>query len=34
MSVDAIATREATERFAALEADQGQSYEGRVELAR
>ena len=34
MSVDAIATREASERFAALEADQGQSYEGRVELAR
>lgn len=34
MSVDAIATREATERFVALEADQGQSYEGRVELAR
>ena len=34
MSVDAIATREATERFAALESDQGQSYEGRVELAR
>ena len=34
MSVDAIATREATERFAAIEADEGQSYEGRVELAR
>ena len=35
MSVlDETTTREVTERFAALEAERGQTYEGRVELAR